>query len=433
MRAVVVGSGAGGATAARELVANGMDVVLLEEGGPFKPYSRSLTLAHGMRKMGITIKARTITTFFPPMRTKVVDDDLLLVRGVAEGGTTTIACGNLVRADKALQEIGIDLSPEFQRIEGEVGVATVPRDRWRPLSVSMYDSAEAKGLGPRLTPKAVDMARCVSCGLCELGCATGAKWDSRRFLEGFTSAGGVLRTGMPVKRVLVEGGRVRGVEVGKGRSAVRVDADMVVLAAGGIGTPPILRASGMEVRDRLWVDIVLTVGGVKKGADMLHEPPMVWYAEREHYILSPYIDILTHFFHRPWRGVSIEDRVGLMIKLADTAEGSVEADGTVRKGLSDEDRTRLAEASALARGIMEDAGVEGPFVDGMLNGGHLGGTVPLSREDAGTMHPSWLPEGLWVADLSLVPRSQGMPTMLTAAAIGLRVAERAIEGASEGH
>ena len=165
---------------------------------------------------------------------------------------------------------------------------------------------------------------------------------------------------------------------------------------------------------------------------MLHEPPMVWFAEREHYILSPYLDLLTYFFHRPWRGVSIGDRVGLMVKLADTAAGTVEADGTVRKGLTDEDRSRLAEARELAQGIMEEAGVEGPLVDGMLNGGHLGGTVPLTREDAVAMRPSWLPQGLWVADLSLVPRSQGLPTMLTAAALGLRVARRVLEDAGMG-
>jgi len=38
------------------------------------------------------------------------------------------------------------------------------------------------------------------------------------------------------------------------------------------------------------------------------------------------------------------------------------------------------------------------------------------------MRPSWLPDGLWVADLSLVPRSQGLPTMLLTAAVALRVA-----------
>ncbi len=41
--------------------------------------------------------------------------------------------------------------------------------------------------------------------------------------------------------------------------------------------------------------------------------------------------------------------------------------------------------------IMEASGVIGPFVDGMIHGGHLGGTVPLTKDDVETMHPSWLP------------------------------------------
>jgi choline dehydrogenase-like flavoprotein len=37
------------------------------------------------------------------------------------------------------------------------------------------------------------------------------------------------------------------------------------------------------------------------------------------------------------------------------------------------------------------------------------------------MHPSDLPENLYVADLSLLPRSQGLPTILTASALAMRV------------
>jgi choline dehydrogenase-like flavoprotein len=43
------------------------------------------------------------------------------------------------------------------------------------------------------------------------------------------------------------------------------------------------------------------------------------------------------------------------------------------------------------------------------------------------MHPSSLPQDLWVADLSLLPRSQGLPTMLTAAALSVRVARNIAE------
>ena len=56
--------------------------------------------------------------------------------------------------------------------------------------------------------------------------------------------------------------------------------------------------------------------------------------------------------------------------------------------------------------------------------GHLGGTVPLGKKDVPDMKPSWLPEGLWVADLSLAPKSQGLPTILLTAALALRVSRQ---------
>jgi len=85
-------------------------------------------------------------------------------------------------------------------------------------------------------------------------------------------------------------------------------------------------------------------------------------------------------------------------------------------------------ARELAEKVMSEAGVDWPIVPGMLNAGHLGGTVPLGREDVDGMRPAYLPKGLYVADLSLLPKSQGMPTMLTASALALRAAERVAEG-----
>ncbi len=39
------------------------------------------------------------------------------------------------------------------------------------------------GLNPHPTPKAVKLHKCSSCGLCEMGCSTGARWDSNQFLD----------------------------------------------------------------------------------------------------------------------------------------------------------------------------------------------------------------------------------------------------------
>jgi choline dehydrogenase-like flavoprotein len=154
---------------------------------------------------------------------------------------------------------------------------------------------------------------------------------------------------------------------------------------------------------------------------------MAWFVKRDNYILSPYFDLLSYWFHKPWKSVPVEDRVGMMIKLADTEQGAVAADGTVKKSLTKSDSETLEKAKIEAKRIMEASGVTGPFVDGLAHGGHLGGTAPLTKDDVDTMHPSWLPEDLWVADLSLMPRSQGLPTMLTTAALSLRVARKIAE------
>jgi hypothetical protein len=87
----------------------------------------------------------------------------------------------------------------------------------------------------------------------------------------------------------------------------------------------------------------------------------------------------------------------------------------------------LENAKVNAIKIMEASGVTGPFVDGMIHGGHLGGTVPLTSNDVKTMHPSWLPENLWVADLALMLRSQELPTMLITSALALWVSKQIIE------
>lgn len=204
--------------------------------------------------------------------------------------------------------------------------------------------------------------------------------------------GAKLETSSYVEKVLVEKGKVTGVQI-QSRGLKTLKADMVVLAAGGIGTAQILKNSGLQAEDRLWADILLNLGAVSPGARQLEEPPMLWYTTHEGHILSPYLDIFSHLFHQPWRKVSLENRVGIMVKLADTESGTVLANGKVEKALTLHDREHMDEALIQGQEIMEGAGVSGPFIQGMYNAGHLGGTVPLKKEDVINMRPSWLPEG----------------------------------------
>jgi choline dehydrogenase-like flavoprotein len=427
MKAIVVGSGAGGATVARELASKGFQVIMLEAGEPFNPLTHRVSWLSPLRGTWLLKDEGSIKKIFPHYQITHASDSLHLFSGVTEGGSTSISAGNMVRAEHGLKEIGLDLSPEFEEIEGTLTICPIPKEKWRPLTRKMFEATEKLGHEPNPTPKIDDLTKCVGCGYCELGCVTGAKWDSRRIYKDLIGKGLKIQTNSRVQKVLIEEGRARGVVVSNGSSTERIEADVTVLSAGGIGTAKILKASDLPASDSLWVDVVLTIGGKLKGAHMLNEPPMVWFVKKEDYILSPYFDLLSYWFHKPWKDVNKEDRVGMMIKLADTEIGSVNADGTVIKSLTDIDKKRLEDAKGKAKEIMEASGVTGPFVDGMIHGGHLGGTVPLKKEDVETMHPAWLPSDLWVADLSLMPRSQGLPTMLTTAALALRVAKRITE------
>lgn len=424
MKAIVVGSGAGGAVAARKLAQNGFAVTILEAGKPFSPLTHKVSWLSSFRGSWLLKDENSINRVFPHYGVTRASQNLAIFRGLTEGGCTTISCCNMVRAENGLKEIGLDLSAEYEEIEKTLKITPIPRERWRPLTQQMYDKAEQLGYTPKPTPKVADLSKCIGCGYCELGCITGAKWDSRRVYKDYLGKGISLLTNTTVQKVLLDGNRACGVQFSHGSSTEKIEADVVVLSAGGIGTSQILRSSNLPARENLWVDVVLTVGGVSKNSHMLNEPPMTWFIKKENYILSPYFDLLSFWFHKPWKDVSMQDRVGMMIKLADTEQGSVAADGAVTKSLTKVDWESLDKAKIEAKQIMEASGVVGPFVDGMIHGGHLGGTVPLTKDDVETMHPSWLPRDLWVADLSLMPRSQGLPTMLTTSALSLRVARK---------
>jgi len=423
-RVVVVGTGAAGSTAAREMAQSGAEVVILEAGRSFRPFMRNLGWTSPFRRMGLLFDVRILGLLFRHLKIRKSPEGLVLVRGYATGGCSSISYGCLVRATEGLEEIGLDLSPEFDELEEEIGPVKVPREEWRKVTQDLFDAAERLAFFPERMPKLVDLSRCVRCGLCGVGCKTGAKWDSRRFLGEAVASGASLHLKNPVSKILMEGDRASGVEVRVGAGVKRVEGDAVVLAAGGLGTASILQASGYSVPGRAWGDIVLTLGGRAPGANAHKEIPMTWYAKRTGYMLSPYIDWLSHFFHKPWRRIPIQDRVGLMIKLCDQSSGWLDEKNVLHKGVSEKDEMNFQKALSEAERLFREIGVKGELVAGLHSAGHWGGTVALCPEDVSSMHPSFLPKNVWVADLSLLPKSQGLPTMLTAAALGLRTARK---------
>jgi choline dehydrogenase-like flavoprotein len=244
---VVVGSGAGGALAARELVRAGLSVVIVEEGGVIHrdrvreqlPVER---LFDAYRDQGLT------ATFGSPV--------ISLPMGRAVGGTTVVNSGTCFRtpdwvldrwARAGLVGLGPDaLGPYFDDVEDLIGVAPVPDEILGPNGELFRRGATSLGLKNEAIRR--NARGCHGHGQCAFVCPVDAKQAMHvAVLPSVLAAGARLFANCRVKRVVVENGRARGVVAtvhdpagGGRRGELRVHARAVVLAAGAIFTPALL-------------------------------------------------------------------------------------------------------------------------------------------------------------------------------------------------
>jgi choline dehydrogenase-like flavoprotein len=417
--AIVVGTGAGGATVAKELQGH-FDVTVLEAGREFKPFSMSLSSVRKFKKSGLMFDEREIGLLFPTMKIRKTRDKMVLVSGIGLGGTTTIATGNGLRMDEVLKNYGINLATEYDQLEQEVPISTDHQRRWRRTTRQLFAICEEMDLNPRPTPKMGDNRKCINCGRCVLGCEQSAKWDSRRFLDLALKRGAKLVKQCKVDSVVMEGSKAVGVKARRGLRSEFYPADLIVVAAGGFGTPIILQNSGIKCERTLFVDPVLCVATEWKNCLQNKEISMPFVVQNDGYILSPYFDYLSYFFRKDWHSAP-EDTLGIMIKIADSNSGSI-SKRSIEKDLSGQDTQRLKDGVRTCFEIFGRLGARpSDVVLGTMNAGHPGGMLPLKDRELETFHSSNLPDNVYVADATLLPASLGNPPIFTIMAMAKRV------------
>lgn len=424
-RVLVIGSGAGGAAASRELQGR-FQVTVLEAGREFKPFTASLKVPGLAKRAGLLFDPREISLLFPAMKVQMAGEGMAVVRGFGTGGTTTIATANALRQDRDLKKLGIDLDPAFSELEKVIPITSGHTHLWKPATSSCFNACRTLKLDPFPTPKMGRFRDCRSCGRCVLGCPFGVKWDSRAFLREALEKGARLETGTEVESLVITGGEARGILARHGMRRSFHPADLVVLAAGGLGTPRILVNSGIEVEPRLFVDPVLCVAGPHTEAGQNSELPMPFIVQRSGYIVSPYFDHLSSFFNPAWKQ-PFRDIFSMMIKLADTPCGSMEG-RSIRKNLTTGDKRVLKEAVGLCTEILRSMHVpEEQVFLGTMNAGHPGGMLPFTFAESRTLHHDRLPANVYVADSSLFPCSLGNPPMLSIMALAVTISRKICE------
>ncbi len=241
----VIGTGAGGAVVAKELAEGGLNVVMVEAGEHVTTDDLNARPREMYRRL-----YRDAGQF-----TTIGNVPIMLPHGRAVGGTTLINSGTCFRTppvvlDSWAGEYGLEIDaaamePYFRRVEREINVAQVPPEIAGRNTEIVHRASKALGWsGDYLFRNA---RGCVGSGTCAFGCPTSAKQHTGlTYVTRAWNAGAVTFTGCTVDRIVVEGGRARGVEArttGGGR--LSVEAGIVVLAAGTIDTPPLLQGSGL--------------------------------------------------------------------------------------------------------------------------------------------------------------------------------------------
>jgi long-chain-alcohol oxidase len=243
---VVVGSGAGGGTAAGVLAAAGLDVVVLEMGGYYDDADFD----------GSELTALTELYLGAPQASH--DQSVGLLAGACLGGGTVVNYSTSFRTPDEVREewaghgVPAFTGEEYTRsLDAVVERLGVNLDHNKPSRRDEILRAGCDALGWHIDAMPRNVRGCdqgTECGYCGLGCRLGAKQSvTKTWLADAAGAGARLVVNTHAERVIVEAGAARGVEactVNGHRVTVRSRA--VVAACGALHTPALLRRSGLE-------------------------------------------------------------------------------------------------------------------------------------------------------------------------------------------
>lgn len=419
---VVVGSGAGGGTVAAELASRGAQVLVLERGPDLKWVGNHVFGVLALDKHGFLTS----------------QEGMGVARALIVGGSSVITCGTSARPPKGIfEKFGIELDPYLEMGEKDLRVTELPDETIGEATLSLMDAGNRLGMKWQKLEKFIDPEKCQPrfCN-CMLGCPKDAKWTSREYLDIAQGHGAEVMHSVKVDEVIVSGGQASGVKAHqKGLGDITIEADKVILAGGGMGTPVILQRSGVyDAGQGFFCDpLVFTIGyhpKLKGGFD----PPMTVgtfdFWDSDGFLLSPVID--------PWVSFALEmvkaqptqllnwpkyqHAMGIMTKGKDELAGRINVDETFSKVLTHQDRSVLDKGISLSRKVLLEGGCPSDSIwVTKVRGAHPGGTCRIGEVVDSDLKTQI--DNLYVCDASVIPNSLAAPVVLTLVALGKRLAD----------
>ncbi len=419
---VVIGSGPGGATIARDLTRAGKKVIIVEWGKHNKPRGNMHTF---MKAMG---------GYFGGLGKglMVTPDLLMMVRAITVGGTTMYYTATAWDPpyDK-LSQHGVDLpTEETEKIKKELHVAPLPDGMIGPAARGIMDSALELGFDWKKINKFIDPAKGdIGCMDTYCGDKHQAKWEAYQWVMDAVKHGARLLPQTYCEEVIVSNGTAEGVNVSDSAGrGYRINAKAVVVCAGGVGSPTLLQRSGIEDAGRKFFfdPFVVTSGYIDRetrpGKEMamvagmhLPEAGIMMTDITNPWFMAIIFRILAG---RPTKIFKNKGQVSIMTKVRDVMDGVIDIDGRVCKPLTAQDRDKLNQGKIMARKILRNMGATDIW-NGALGAAHPGGTCRIGHIVDANLETKY--KNLFVSDGSVIPFEFGLPPVLTILCLSRRL------------
>jgi long-chain-alcohol oxidase len=478
---VIVGSGAGGGTAAGVLAKAGLDVIVIEAGGYFSEEDFDGAELDGYVKL-----------YLGGGGVPTPDQSIGLLAGFCLGGGTTVNYTWCFRPPDHVRKdwtdrfglddwVGQDFDDSLDAVWDRIHVNS--ENSMPSLRDERFREGLAKlGWDSQVMQRNVQGCSEEICGHCHYGCQIGAKQSTLvTWLQDAYDAGARIVVNAPVEKVLIEGGEAKGVEATTADGhKLTVRARAVAAAAGAINTPALLVRSGLDnpnVGKNLMIHPVLLVWA------MFEQEILPWTGVFGSTFCDEFLDMGegygVKYMHAsahpsdlavfaPWRGASDHAELmqslrytggfGILQRARDAGEVVVGADGLPAPvwSLSDFDReimrkgldgmTQILEAGGARRIYTSHAGWVsydpgnggreqmlkaaddygwGP-AQVTLGSFHLMGTAHMGADkESSVCDPTgeaWNAKNLFVVDGAVLPTALGVNPMITIEAAAHKIA-----------
>ncbi|PAV07316.1 GMC family oxidoreductase N-terminal domain-containing protein [Methanosphaera cuniculi] len=398
MKVIIIGAGTGGLSVARKLSENPDAEITIIEKGPLANIKDSYM-------------------YYDPWD----KNEMELIKTTMVGGSSTVIAGNFIPSlVDELKKYDIDITKQIDELTEELNIMPMPPSHVGSADKILIKAAEKLGFDIKPMPKAIDPSKCHQCGKCAWGCPYNAKWSSLKDLEIALENGVNLITDEEVIKINRKADRITSVTTNKANT---YDADIVVVAAGGMVTPKLLRIAGIDAGETFSVDPFITIGGYYKGANQTHQIEMNQYIKLPNAIISPHTSqYVLPEVQKKYPDATVDDILSFMIKIPDNLNGKVYLN-KVEKSIDFDDVAYIAEAAAVVGSILKEAGVD----MSTMSSTHTRGAHLIASARIGDVVDENLCvygfENLYVADGSVLPKAEGLPPILTILAITRRLGE----------